>query len=613
MSITSPAENEHLITRKDYVLGRLSLLWRYPSIKKNIERLSKIGEEDRESWGSMLEENAEKYPDNIAVKSAEANLTYREYNERVNKCAHHFISQGLKKGGTVIVFMENRPELLVVYSAIAKVGAINSMINTNLRKESLLHCLTLNPGSLYVIGEEVIDAFIEVQSGLDQSGGQKFYFVPDQCETAVPQGFMDLNDAIKDSPSTNPATTAGVTPKDTLAYVFTSGTTGGMPKAAVITHRRVVSCRYFNGSIVLNIKPGDTMYVPLPFFHTNALALSWPSVFANGAAVAIRRKFSVSNFGDDIRKYNATMFCYVGELCRYLMNQPPKLDDSRNPLKVIIGNGLRPDIWKDFKQRFGISKVFEIYGAAESNIYFVNILNLDCTVGTCMTPYAIVKYDIDADEPIRNENGFIQRVEVGGTGLMLGEITETSPFAGYTNKGATESKIFRDVFEKGDAWFNSGDLLRDIGYGHAQFVDRLGDTFRWKGENVSTTEVEKVTNTFPNISVSMAYGIVMPGSDGRAGMVAVISDVKPEKFNFSGLANHFRQSLPSYAVPKFIRFRTEFESTPTHKMKKVNSKREGFDPAGISDPLFVLLPDEAQYKPLTKVLHKEILSGKYKF
>jgi len=613
MSITSPAENEHLITRKDYILGRLSLLWRYPSIKRTIERLSKIGEENRESWGSMLEENAEKYPNDFAVKSAEANLTYREYNEWVNKCAHHFISQGLKKGNTVIVFMENRPELLVVYSAIAKVGAINSMINTNLRKESLLHCLTLNPGSIYIIGEEVIDAFTEVQPDLDQSGGQSFYIVPDKGKEGVPQGFMDLNEAIKDSPVTNPATTADVTPKDTLAYVFTSGTTGGMPKAAVITHRRVVSCRYFNGSIVLNIKPRDTMYVPLPFFHTNALALSWPSVFANGAAVAIRRKFSVSNFWDDVRKYNATMFCYVGELCRYLMNQPPKPDDARNPLKVIIGNGLRPDIWKDFKQRFGISKVFEIYGAAESNIYFVNLLNLDCTVGTCMTPYAIVKYDIDADEPIRGDNGFMQRVKVGGTGLMLGEITETSPFAGYTNKGATESKIFRDVFDKGDSWFNSGDLLRDIGYGHAQFVDRLGDTFRWKGENVSTTEVEKVTNTFPNISLSMAYGVVMPGSDGRAGMVAIISDAEPEEFDFSGLAKHFRQSLPFYAVPKFIRFRTEFESTPTHKMKKVDSKREGFDPAGISDPLFVLLPDEAEYKPLTKVLHEKILNGKYKF
>ena len=234
-----------------------------------------------------------------------------------------------------------------------------------------------------------------------------------------------------------------------------------MPKAAVIPHGRLVRCKYNNGNIVLDMKPHDTMYVPLPFFHTNALALSWPTVFANGSAVAIRRKFSVSNFWNDVHKYNATAWCYIGELCRYLMNQPPQSGDSNNPLNKIIGNGLRPDIWKDFKKRFGISKVFEIYGAAESNLYFVNMLNLDCTVGTCRLPYAIVRYDVDGDEPIRDEKGFMQKVAVGETGLLLGEISASNPFFGYTSKEATESKILQDVFDKGDAWFNTGDLISE--------------------------------------------------------------------------------------------------------------------------------------------------------
>jgi citronellyl-CoA synthetase len=613
MTNKSPSRNEDLVTFRDYIVGQLSLLWRLPSIVRNVRHIYKLDKENRESWGSLLEENARRFPENMAVKSEESSLTYREYNEHVNRYANFFISQGLKKGDTAVVFLENRTELLIIYSAIAKVGAINSMINTNLRGNSLLHCMTLNPGTSFIVGEEVIDAFEEVQPELKLREGRTVYFVPDRGHRPAPAGFVNLTEAVRDFSAANPATTAGVKPKDTLAYVFTSGTTGGMPKAAVITHRRVVSGTYFTGKVVMNVKPRDTVYVPLPFFHTNALALSWPCVFANGAAVAVRRKFSASGFLDDIRRYDVTIFCYVGECCRYLMNQPPRPDDGNNPLKAIIGNGLRPDIWKDFKKRFGISKVYEIYGAAESNLFFVNIMNLDCTVGTCFTPYAIVKYDIDSDQPIRDDNGFMQRVGVGETGLLLGEITETSPFAGYTDKEATESKVFRDVFTKGDAWFNSGDLLRDIGFKHAQFVDRLGDTFRWKGENVSTTEVEKIANTFPGISMSMVYGVAMPGSDGRAGMAAIIARTRAEDFEFEGLARHFQRALPSYAVPKFIRFKTDFEYTPTHKIKKVDAKREGFDPNKVADPLYVLLPGESEYRPLTNELHEEILSGKYRF
>ena len=609
----SRVQKDGLITRLQYLRGRLSILWRLPTIFRTTKHISNIGEEDRESWGSMLEENADKFPNNTAVKSEANWLTYREYNEAVNQHANYFISQGLKKGSVAVVFLENRPELLIVYSAMAKIGAINSMINTNLRQDALKHCLTLHPADVFIVGEEVLDAFEEVKDSLNLQPNQKIYFVPDKDKKPAPDGFIDLKQTVKKYPAANPSTTAQVKPKDTIAYVFTSGTSGGMPKAAVITHGRLVRGMYYNGKIVLDMKPNDTFYIPLPFFHTNALALSWPCVFANGAALAIRRKFSVSNFWTDVHKYNATSWCYIGELCRYLMNQPRKTDDHKNPLKKIIGNGLRPDIWKDFKKRFGISKVYEIYGAAESNLYFVNLLNLDCTVGTCRVPYAIVKYDVDEDEPIRDENGFMQKVEVGEPGLLLGEISDTNPFIGYTSKEATESKILRDVFAKGDAWFNTGDLIRDIGYGHIQFVDRTGDTFRWKGENVSTTEVEKVTDTFPKISMSAAYGVLMPGGDGRAGMIAVIPEGKPQDFDFKGLSAHLQRALPSYAVPKFVRMRTDFEYTPTHKIKKVNLKKEGFDPNSISDQLFVLLPGEPEYKPLTKEIYNEIMEGKHKF
>ena len=207
----------------------------------------------------------------------------------------------------------------------------------------------------------------------------------------------------------------------------------------------------------------------------------------------------------------------------------------------------------------------------------------------------------------------MQRVGVGQTGLLLGEISDANPFVGYTSKNATESKIMRNVFAAGDAWFNTGDLVRNIGYGHIQFVDRTGDTFRWKGENVSTTELEAVANTLPQIFLSTAYGVKMPGGDGRAGMLSIILGCKLEDFNLKNLYEHFQHTLPSYAVPKFIRIQKDFDYTATHKIKKVNLKKEGFDPAQVIDPLYVLLPDESAYRLLTRQLYAAILDGKYRF
>jgi len=609
----SPSKSEGLISFCDYLKGWLPLAWRLPALLRNRKRVANVGIENRESWGSMLEETAIKYPNNPAIKSHDGNLTYLEFNELTNRYANCLISLGLKKGDAVTVMMENRPDLLAVYSAIAKIGAINAMINTRLRQNSLLHCLTLNPSRAFIVGEEVIDAFEEVKPDLKLQDNQSVFFLPDKGEKHGLQGYTDIKAARLDYPATNPPTTMDVKPKDTIAYVFTSGTTGGMPKAAIINHRRLVTCKYFNGKTVMNFKPEDTLYVPLPFFHTNALALSWPCVFASGSALAIRRKFSVSNFWKDVHQFKVTAWCYIGELCRYLMNQPQKPDDRNNPLTMIIGNGLRPDLWKDFKTRFGISKVYEIYGAAESNLYFVNRLNLEGTVGMCRTPYAIVKYNVAADEPLRDANGFMQKVNVGETGLLLGEISEANPFFGYTQKEATESKILRAVFEKGDAWFNTSDLVRDIGFGHVQFADRTGDTFRWKGENVSTTEVEEIANMLPQISLSAVYGALMPGGDGRVGMISIIPENDADSLDFKRLAHFFQSALSAYAVPKFVRIQNDFEYTATHKIKKVNLKVEGFDIDKVKDPLFVLLPGASEYQPLTRERYLKIMAGEYKF
>ena len=268
----SRVQKDGLITRKDYIKGWLSISWRLPTISRIIKHLYNIGEEDRESWGSMLEENADKFPNNTAIKSEESWLTYRKYNEAVNQYANYFISQGLKKGGVAVVFLENRPELLIVYSAMAKIGVINSMISTNLRQDSLKHCLALHPADVFIVGEEVLEAFEEVKDNLKLLPHQKIYFVPDKGEKPTPAGFIDLNEAVKKYPVINPSTTAQVRPKDTIAYVFTSGTTGGMPKAAVITHGRLVRCKYYNGKIVLNMKPTKPFFEILPYIRAQSVS-----------------------------------------------------------------------------------------------------------------------------------------------------------------------------------------------------------------------------------------------------------------------------------------------------------------------------------------------------
>ncbi len=428
----------------------------------------------------------------------------------------------------------------------------------------------------------------------------------------VPDGFLDLSQVVKDFSADNPLTTSNIKSSDPLAYVFTSGTTG-LPKASILVHLRMVGSYYIFGLLLGELTPEDIMYVALPLYHTTGLCVGWAAAFGVGAATAIRCKFSVTHFWDDIRKFNATAFSYVGELCRYLINQPPSPNDSNNPVRTIMRNGLRPDIWMDFKKRFGITKVGEVYGASETGTVFANYLNFDCTVGYCSNPFAIVKYDHDEEKPMRNEDGFMQKVDPGETGLLLWGLQNKFVFVGYTDKNATETKILRNVFKEGDAWFNTGDLLRDQGCKHVQFIDRIGDTFRWKAQNVSTTEVEEVLNVFEHVLMSSVYGVKITGTDGRAGMASVVISTKIEDFDFSGLISHFRNNLPPYAIPIFLRFKSNLSITATFKFKKVELKKEGFDLENIDDPLYVMLPGESEYTPLTKNIYENIQNKKYKF
>lgn len=565
--------------------------------------------------GWLLEKTSKKYPDRPAVLFDERRITYRQFNEWVNRYANYLLSIGIKKGDVIAIFMENRPEYLTCYAAIAKTGAISALINHSQTGKVLSYSINLVKPKLIIVGEEFVKSFESVKSELDIKQGS-VYFVPAGDTLAntgkAPQGFINLAEVSSGCSTVNPESTNKIYIKDPLMYVYTSGTTG-MPKAGITIHGRMMKGYGGFGVILARLKPKDIIYNTLPLYHTTALVVCWGAALASGAAFALRRKFSVREFWNDVRKYKATSFGYVGELCRYLMNQPEKPDDSDNTIRTIVGNGMRPSIWKPFKKRFGIKRVGEFYSVSEGNIAFVNAFDFDNTVGYCPVPYAIVKYDKETETPVRNKKGFLQKVKTGEAGLLLSEISEESPFDGYTDKSKNEASIYRDVFKKGDVWYCTGDMLRDIGFKHAQFVDRLGDTFRWKGENVSTTEVENILGEFSGIEEAAVYGVEIPETNGKAGMAAVVLSGGTNCFDCSEIYKHLSGQLPSYAVPMFIRVRSEMSTTGTFKIKKTDLKEQGYDISKFEDRCYALLPGKEEYVEMTEGILKDIKSCKYRY
>jgi citronellyl-CoA synthetase len=339
------------------------------------------------------------------------------------------------------------------------------------------------------------------------------------------------------------------------------------------------------------------------------------AALASGASMFIRRKFSASNFLKEVRQHNTNCLVYIGELCRYLSNTPVKPDDHKNPLKSIVGNGMRPDVWPGFKKRFGIKRISEFYGASEGNVAFANLLNKDCTIGFTTARVALVKYDIHEDEIVKDTQGRCIEVAAGEPGLLLGHISEEAVFEGYTDKAATEKKVLRDAFDEGDAWFNSGDLLREIdvgytlGYAHYQFVDRVGDTFRWKSENVSTNEVGELINGYRQVHFSNVYGVDVPNADGRAGMVALNMNEGEENLDIAGFSAFVNDTLPPYARPVFVRVQSNLDVTGTFKMVKGDLKKEGYDLAQVDDPIYVLKPHATAYELLDADFAAAIASG----
>jgi citronellyl-CoA synthetase len=601
-------------------------LWRMLGALFRAVRRPKLPLDTRDSIGAALARNAAAHGSRPALLCEGETLTWAELNAQANRVAARLAEAGIRHGDCVALMMENRTAFIACLLGIAKLGAVAALINTQQRGRVLAHSLTIVDTRALIVGAECVAAIEEVQpelGGLALEGRQ--FHVADAAlaggGTALPGWATALDPRDPALPADDRPETAGVTLRDACFYIFTSGTTG-LPKAAIFGNSRFFNGGYAFGRICLNVKPHDRIYVCLPLFHATALTTGLASAMLSGCSISLRRKFSATAFFDDIRRDGCTAFVYIGELCRYLMAQPPRPDDARQPATRCVGNGLRPDIWRAFKQRFGIAAIHEFYGASEGNNVFVNAFNKDETIGFSPLPYQLVRYDVEREEIVRGADGLCVPVGRGEPGLLVNEISADAHFEGYTNKAANEAKMVRDVRRKGDVYFNTGDLLREVEVGfafgqrHTQFVDRLGDTFRWRGENCSTNEIAEVLQRFAGIELANVYGVQVPGTEGRAGMAALnlASGHTAATFDWQGLSAHVRSELASYARPVFLRVQPEATTTSTFKLVKSALKEQAYHPGQTGDdPVYVLLPGEDTYRPMSADDHAAIVGGNTRF
>lgn len=585
-----------------------------PALLKAKRALAPVPPETTDCLAARLEETVRKYPQHTAVIFEGKSLTWTELNALANQYAGVLRDTGLRRGDTASMIMENRIEFLACLIALNKLGITAALINTNLTGKPLIHCLKITDSKLCIFGEERHDAIAEVRDDAELSSIANYLFVPDAQAMSAPQWSDNMAVLAEGRDTQNPVETGGNTMGDTALNIFTSGTTG-LPKASVISNRRLLFTAALSYLTGLQCTQKDCIYLCLPLYHGTGLFLGVGAAFATGACMFVRRKFSASAFLPEVREHGATCFVYIGELCRYLLNTPEAQDDYKTPLVTMMGNGLRPDVWHEFKSRFGINRIAEFYGSSEGNVGFVNMFNKDCTVGGTTVPLALVKYDVHNDEIVRDPAGKLIKVDEGEPGLLLGKITQETIFEGYTSAAETEKKIIRDGFESGDAWFNTGDLMKtvDVGFAlgmpHYQFVDRVGDTFRWKSENVSTNEVGEIINGHPQVDFCNVYGVDVPGADGKAGMAAIVLAPGADALDLESFSAWVNEHLPSYARPVFVRIQSEMDTTGTFKMVKGDLRKEGYDLAQVSDPLYVMKPRTTHYEALDDAFLKIIQSG----
>jgi fatty-acyl-CoA synthase len=573
-------------------------------------------------YSDFLDSHFRRRANRPALIGEAGSMTWAELDAFANRIANWALSEGLSRGDVVALLMENRPEFIGIWLGLSRIGVVSALLNTNLTGVRLAHCMREAGARNWIVGVELAEAAASAVPELSEvpqilvSGSSR---EPIEETAAIPNVLSDVApDACafdglhggQSAATVAPAARAGRRGGDGLFLIYTSGTTG-LPKAARISHSKALL-----GGIASwksqKLTPNDRTYCCLPLYHSAGGMMAVGAALLSGGSLVIVRRFSAKRFWSDCTQHDVTAFQYIGELCRYLLNSPPHPDERRHQIRCAIGNGLRPEVWEPFQERFQIPRIVEFYGATEGNFALINFSGKVGAIGQFpgflrkLVGIELVRFDIESDELVYGADGFCERCDFDEAGELLIKITETTRFEGYTNDSATEKKVLRNAFEEGDAYFRSGDLLRLDAEGFFFFVDRIGDTFRWKGENVATSEVAEVISAAAGIDEANVYGVEIPGTDGRAGMAALVANAD---FDIDSLSRLVEEGLASYARPIFIRLLQQMEITGTFKHRKVDLVREGFDPAKLSDRLFFRDPEKGRYVALDPGAFERIESG----
>jgi len=573
--------------------------------------LRKIAPDKAVGYSDLLAPHMKAHPDRPALVGESGSLTWRQLDEYANRVAHWAEDEGLTRGDVVALSMENRPDFIAIWLGLSRLGIVSALLNTNLSGDRLAHCVREAAPRHWIVGTELLGDCASALPHLEEAPAL-FYSGP---EAELPSEFSaatNFDETIAAS-SSRPVDTARRKDQlagDPLFYIYTSGTTG-LPKAARISHAKALVTGA-GSRIAQGLTSRDRVYCCLPLYHSAGGMMAAGAALTAGGTLVIAKKFSAKRFWSDCTQHEVTSVQYIGELCRYLLNSPEHPDERRHKVRLAIGNGLRPEIWEPFQKRFGIEKIIEFYGATEGNMALINFDGKVGAVGQLphlirkLIGIEILRFDIEKEDVVRGPDGSCIAADFGEAGEAVIKISKTSRFEGYTNPEATEKKILRDAFQKGDAYFRTGDLLRLEADGYFYFVDRIGDTFRWKGENVATSEVGEVIGAHPGVKEANVYGVSVEGADGRAGMAALVAT--PE-MDLDALGLRIDTELASYARPVFVRLLPEMEITGTFKHRKVDLVREGFDPAQITDPLYFRDPEKGSYVPLDPGVYERIQSG----
>lgn len=556
----------------------------------------------------IIERMALDFADAPALLADSECFTYAGLNARVNRYARWAHDTGRQPGDVVALLMENRPEYVAAWLGLSKAGIVVALLNTNLRGAALAHCVAAGSAKAVVVSAVFDDVWNDAAPFLDTA--------PDIYMHGVDRPGIRRIDAVLDSLSGDGISSdrRPVTIADRALLIYTSGTTG-LPKAANVSHGRVLSWSlWFAG--MLDTGPSDRMYDCLPLYHSVGGVVAVGALLARGGSVVVAPGFSASGFWDDIARWNCTLAQYIGELCRYLLTTPVRPSERSHGLRALCGNGLRKDVWEKFQMRFAVPRIVEFYAASEGTFSLYNMEGEPGAIGRVpgflnhRFPAALVRYDEATGLPYRDEHGRCVRVPRGERGEAIGRISlrggDAPSFEGYTDRAATDAKVLRNVFAEGDAWVRTGDLMRIDARGFWYFVDRIGDTFRWKGENVATADVAAVLSSCDGVRDATVYGVIVPGADGRAGMAAL--SVSPS-FDLGGLATRVTERLPAYARPVFLRLANELAVTGTFKHQTKYLQDQGFDPRHIPDRLFLLDADRQAYVPLDDARFEAVCSG----